>query len=125
VIIAGSRKARLRQAACNRAEALAVAAPTSPRLEVPDTLVASNVDAANEHLAVIRAGMSAPVAERQVLALGADLVSACSARWLSSGTLRSRITVEEEDETAGQCNARMARFAETVPELDQQIFPVK
>jgi hypothetical protein len=69
----GSRKARLRELPRDRAEARAVAAPTGPGLKVPDALLASHVHAADEHLAVIRTGMPAPVAERRVLALRADL----------------------------------------------------
>jgi hypothetical protein len=71
--VIGSRKARLRQAAGDRAGALAVASATREGLEVPDAPLASDVDTANEHLAVIRTGMPAAVAERRVLALRANL----------------------------------------------------
>jgi hypothetical protein len=73
LILARSRKARLRQAAGDRTEALAVAGATREGLEVPNAPVASDVDTANEHLAVIRAGMPAPVAKGRVFALRADL----------------------------------------------------
>jgi hypothetical protein len=80
VILVGSRKASLRQGAADRAKALTVARSTREGLEVADTPVAADVDAANEHLAVIRTGMPAAVTERRTLAPRADLKRSPRAR---------------------------------------------
>jgi hypothetical protein len=68
-----SREARIREVAGDRSEAFAVARLAGEGLEVAYTPVAPDVDAAHEHVRVLRARMAAPITERRVLALRTDL----------------------------------------------------
>ena len=69
----GRCKGGIGQLSADRTEALAVAGATREGLEIAYAPVASDMHAAHEHLAVLGAGMPAPVAERRVLAVRACL----------------------------------------------------